>query len=137
LTAGFAGNKKMTINRGAYKKIPQVQIQDAIIDVIDIWLRFASAHSDTAAMGDFMVEPVYRENVVPFLNEFEGAASMNHYHIRWAESEIDWQAFQTKNEAVAEAERLKRWNEKYSIEERDGGCERCQWLNPNTRIVER
>jgi hypothetical protein len=84
-----------------------------------------------------MVEPVYRENVVPFLNEFEGAASMNHYHIRWAESEIDWQAFQTKNEAVAEAERLKRWNEKYSIEERDGGCERCQWLNPNTRIVER
>jgi len=42
----------MTINRGAYKKIPQVQIQDAIIDVIDIWLRFASAHSDTAAMGD-------------------------------------------------------------------------------------
>jgi len=26
---------------------------------------------------------------------------MNHYHIRWADSKIDWQAFQTKDEAVA------------------------------------
>ena len=83
-----------------------------------------------------MVEPVYRENVVPFLNEFEGAASMNHYHIRWAESEIDWQAFQTKNEAVAEAERLKRLEEDYKIEERDGNCDRCKRLIPNTRIAE-
>ena len=62
---------------------------------------------------------------------------MNHYHIRWADSKIDWQAFQTKDEAVAEAERLKRLDENYNIEERDGNCERCLWIKPNTRIVER
>ena len=53
---------------------------------------------------------------------------MNHYHIRWADSKIDWQAFQTEDEAVAEAERLKRLDESYNIEERDGNCERCLWL---------
>jgi hypothetical protein len=36
---------------------------------------------------------------------------MTHYHIRWANAKIDWQAFQTKEEAVAEAERLKRLEE--------------------------
>jgi hypothetical protein len=56
---------------------------------------------------------------------------MNHYHIRWANSKIDWQAFQTRDEAVAEAERLKRVNESYDIEERDDNCERCQKLNPS------
>jgi hypothetical protein len=65
---------------------------------------------------------------------------MNHYHIRWirwADSKIDWQAFQTKAEAVAVAERLKRLDEDFNIEERDGNCERCLWLNSKTRIVER
>lgn len=61
---------------------------------------------------------------------------MNHYHIRWANSNIDWQAFETKDEAVVEAEYLKRLNENYSIEERGGNCERCLRLNPNTRIAE-
>ena len=61
---------------------------------------------------------------------------MNHYHIRWANSKIDWQAFQTKDEAVAEAEGLKRRDENYNIEERDGNCERCLSLNQNTRVVE-
>ena len=61
---------------------------------------------------------------------------MNHYHIRWANSTVDWQAFRTKDEAVAEAERLKRLDENYNIEERDGNCERCLRLIPNTRIAE-
>jgi hypothetical protein len=60
---------------------------------------------------------------------------MTHYHIRWADSKIDWQAFRTKDEAVAEAERLKRLEEDYNIEECDGNCERCLWLL-NTRIAE-
>jgi hypothetical protein len=55
---------------------------------------------------------------------------MNHYHIRWANSTIDWQAFRTKDEAVAEAERLKRLDENYDIEERDGNCEKCLELIP-------
>jgi hypothetical protein len=54
---------------------------------------------------------------------------MTHYHIRWADSKIDWQAFPTKDETVVEAERLKRVGENYSIEEHDGNCERCQRLN--------
>jgi len=61
---------------------------------------------------------------------------MNHYHIRWVGSKIDWQAFQTKDEAFAEAERLKRLEENYSIEERDGSCEICQGLILNTRTAE-
>ena len=54
---------------------------------------------------------------------------MNHYHIRWVNSKIDWQAFQTKDEAVVEAERLKRPNESYSIEECDDNCESSLLLN--------
>jgi hypothetical protein len=50
---------------------------------------------------------------------------MNHYHIRWDKSNLDWEAFPTKDEAVVEAERLKRVDENYGIEERDGNCERC------------
>lgn len=61
---------------------------------------------------------------------------MNHYHIRWANSKIDWQAFQTKDEAAAEAEHLKRLDENYNIEERDGNCETCLSRNRNTRIAE-
>ena len=61
---------------------------------------------------------------------------MNHYHIRWADSKIDWQAFQTKEEAVAEAERLKRLNETYTIEERNGDCERCLRLSPHTQLLD-
>lgn len=61
---------------------------------------------------------------------------MKHYHIRWAGSKIDWQAFQTKDDAVAEAEHIKRPNENYNIEERDGNCEGCLSLIQNTRIVE-
>ncbi|PYX26729.1 MAG: hypothetical protein DMG80_20855 [Acidobacteria bacterium] len=53
---------------------------------------------------------------------------MTHYHIRWADSKIDWQAFPTTEEAVVEAERLKRRDENYSIEEYDGNCERCERL---------
>jgi hypothetical protein len=60
---------------------------------------------------------------------------MNHYHIRWASSKIDWQAFRNKDEAVVEAERLKRPEENYSIEERDNNCETCQWLIPNIRTA--
>jgi hypothetical protein len=70
-----------------------------------------------------------------FGNEFK-AVSMTQYHIRWANSNVDWQAFQTKDEAVAEAERLKRLEEDYKIEECDGNCDRCLRLNPNTRIAE-
>ena len=33
---------------------------------------------------------------------------MVHYHIRWGNSKLDWEAFQTETEAKAVAELLKR-----------------------------
>jgi len=50
---------------------------------------------------------------------------MKHYHIRWSNSHLDWQAFQTKEEAREDAERLKLPGESYSIVEQDGACPRC------------
>jgi hypothetical protein len=52
-----------------------------------------------------------------------------HYHIRWSNSKLDWQAFRTRLEADTEAKALVRPNESYSIEEFDGNCERCGPLN--------
>lgn len=50
---------------------------------------------------------------------------MNHYHIQWKDSKLDWQAFKTQEEAEREAERLKRPGEMYSVVELDGDCPRC------------
>jgi predicted metal-binding protein len=54
---------------------------------------------------------------------------MNHYHIRWGDSKLDWEAFQTEEEAKASAEQLKRPGETYAIEQRDGDCQPCAKLN--------
>jgi hypothetical protein len=50
---------------------------------------------------------------------------MQHYHIQWADSKLDWQAFETEGEAQQEAERLKRSGEAYCVVKRDGACPRC------------
>jgi hypothetical protein len=55
---------------------------------------------------------------------------VNHYHIRWADSKLDWEAFVTEDEARAQAERLKRPGESYVIEQTDGDCQRCRKLRP-------
>jgi hypothetical protein len=57
---------------------------------------------------------------------------MNHYHIRWTNSELDWEAFPTREEAKTEAERLKRMDESYTIEELNGDCQRCNNIKPLT-----
>jgi hypothetical protein len=55
---------------------------------------------------------------------------MRHYHIRWSNSKLDWEAFLTSDEAQAQAEQLVRLGETYVIEEVDGDCPRCSSL-PN------
>ena len=55
---------------------------------------------------------------------------MEHYHIRWASSNVDWEAFRTKEEANTQAEQLKRPGEGYVIEHADGDCQRCKNLTP-------
>jgi len=51
---------------------------------------------------------------------------MVHYHICWSESNLDWQAFNTMEEAQMEAERLVRRGETYKIKIFGQDCPRCQ-----------
>jgi hypothetical protein len=53
---------------------------------------------------------------------------MTHYHIRWSGKVLlDWQRFNTPEEAKASARQLVRPGETYTIEEQnDETCPRCQ-----------
>lgn len=57
----------------------------------------------------------------------EGRA-MTHYHIRWSDRKLDWEAFSTPKEAEVSAMQLARQSETYTIEEFDGDCPRCAML---------
>jgi len=51
-----------------------------------------------------------------------------HFHIRWItgnESRIDWEAFESHDEAEKIAKRLMTPSEVYAIDEFDHACERC------------
>ncbi len=50
---------------------------------------------------------------------------MQHFHIRWSGSKLDWEVFKTHHEAEASAQQLVLPKETYSIEEFDGNCPRC------------
>jgi hypothetical protein len=51
---------------------------------------------------------------------------MVHYHIRWStKGVLDWEAFDSREEAEASAQELVRLGETYTIEERDDNCPRC------------
>ena len=51
--------------------------------------------------------------------------SMLHYHIRWADGKLDWEAFPTEEEARLAAKQLMRPEETYVIMSLDGNCSRC------------
>jgi hypothetical protein len=53
---------------------------------------------------------------------------MIHFHICWSESRLDWEAFQTKQEAITQAKELKRPGETYLIQQFDDNCSRCNQL---------
>jgi len=53
---------------------------------------------------------------------------MPHYHIRWSNSTLDWEAFPTSGEAADRAQQLVRLGESYIIEQADGDCQRCRSL---------
>jgi hypothetical protein len=50
---------------------------------------------------------------------------MFHYHIRWADGKLDWEAFPSEDEAKVSAKQLMRPDETYVIEQLDGDCPRC------------
>lgn len=60
---------------------------------------------------------------------------MAHYHIRWRDSDLDWEAFSTQEAAELRAAALVRPNETYAIEQFDGNCPQC--LSLETRILKR
>lgn len=53
---------------------------------------------------------------------------MIHYHIRWSNSKLDWQAFRSREEAGKSAKDLVRPQESYAIEEFGEDCARCDAL---------
>ena len=50
---------------------------------------------------------------------------MVHFHIHWSDSKLDWEAFQNREDAIAQAKELARPGETYVIEQFDGTCPRC------------
>ena len=59
---------------------------------------------------------------IPSLGDEEGVM---HYHIRWSNSKVDWQAFRSPAEANASARQLARQDEAYAVEKFEGKCWRC------------
>jgi len=60
-----------------------------------------------------------------------------HYHICWSDSKLDWQAFDTPEDARIEAEKLVLSGESYTIDSFANDCPRCKatlQLGDNPRI---
>lgn len=54
-----------------------------------------------------------------------------HYHIRWSDSKLDWEAFKTEEEAEERARELAFPDEGFAVERFNGDCPRCsKGLNP-------
>jgi hypothetical protein len=51
---------------------------------------------------------------------------MVHYHIRWSSSKIDWQVFNTEQEAQIQAANLVRPGETYTIDKFGEECPQCR-----------
>jgi len=60
-----------------------------------------------------------------------------HYHIRWSDSNIDWERFSTPQEAERAAKQLARPGETFTLEHFDDEtCMKCL-ENLQTRVSER
>ena len=55
-----------------------------------------------------------------------------HYHIRWS-VKLDWERFDTSDEAQVRAKDLVGPGEDYRIEEFDDSCTQCETLHWKTR----
>jgi hypothetical protein len=51
---------------------------------------------------------------------------MSHFHILWSNSKLDWERFDSREEARRGAEVLVRLGETYTIEQFDDDCPRCR-----------
>jgi hypothetical protein len=62
---------------------------------------------------------------------------MNHYHIRWGDGTLDWEAFRNEENAQKAANSLVLDGETYAIEQLDGNCSRCHDFEKRMRMPER
>jgi len=63
---------------------------------------------------------------MPFIADCKRRRAVDHYHIRWSDSKIDWQVFSASEEAQIEAEKLARPGETYRIERFGEDCPKCK-----------
>lgn len=49
-----------------------------------------------------------------------------HFHIRWGSGRLDWEPFNSRDDAEFRAQELVRSRETYSIEQFDKSCQRCK-----------
>ena len=59
---------------------------------------------------------------------------MLHFHIQWCDSKLDWETFQTREDATTQAKELVRPGETYVIEQFDDTCPRCMSLSGATSL---
>ncbi len=67
------------------------------------------------------------------MNQAKSPPPQTHYHIRWSQLVLDWERFDTREEAEERAEQLVRDGESYTVEEFDGECARCGAYRPDMR----
>jgi hypothetical protein len=62
-----------------------------------------------------------------------GISPATHYHIRWSQLTLDWERFDTREEAEERAIQLVLEGEYYTIDAFDGTCAHCGTYNPPRR----
>ena len=58
-----------------------------------------------------------------------------HYHIRWSDSKVDWQAFRTSEDAEIDAEKLAKPGETYIIVEFENDCPHCGAIREHAQAM--
>jgi hypothetical protein len=59
------------------------------------------------------------------MDSTDNISPRTHYHIRWSQIALDWERFNTREEAELGAMGLVRPHETYTIEAFDETCARC------------
>jgi hypothetical protein len=74
------------------------------------------------------------QSLKPLIEETRAASARQqmHYHIRWAGGAIDWEVFNSRDEADSSAKELARTSETYTIEKYGIDCPRCAAISRNS-----
>ena len=102
--------------------------KNALLDIFEAYFIIRLASLGRAGRGKDLghVRRVWRTQLQLTHHNGNGSTSMPHYHMRWSNSTLDWEAFSTSEEAEAHAKQLVRLGESYV--QADGDCQRCSSL---------